>query len=64
MFNLFNHLIVILTLLKEMLQTGLSHGVAIIPNAPKQRFSDPVTGAHFEFEDMCVRLEKLKKKRF
>ena len=47
-----------------MLQTGLSHGVAIIPNAPKQRYSDPETGAHFEFEDMCTRLEKLKKKRF
>lgn len=46
-----------------MLQTGLSHGVAIIPNAPKQRFSDPATGAHFDFEDMCVRLEKLHKKR-
>ena len=47
-----------------MLQTGLSHGVAIIPNAPKQRFSCPVTGAHFEFEEMCRRLELLKKKRF
>ena len=47
-----------------MLQTGLSHGVAIVPNAPKQRFSDPATGAHFEFDDMCGRLEKLKKKRF
>ena len=47
-----------------MLQTGLSHGVAIIPNAPKQRYSDPDTGAHFEFEDMCTRLEKLQKKRF
>lgn len=42
----------------------MSHGVAIIPNAPKQRYSDPATGAHFEFEDMCMRLEKLKKKRF
>ena len=47
-----------------MLQTGLSHGVAIIPNAPKQRYSDPVTGAHFEFKDMCVRLDKILKKRF
>ena len=47
-----------------MLQTGLSHGVAIIPNAPKQRYSDPVTGAHFEFQDMCTRLEKQLKKRF
>mmetsp|Transcript_25433 Transcript_25433/g.31809 ORF Transcript_25433/g.31809 Transcript_25433/m.31809 type:complete len:99 (+) Transcript_25433:18-314(+) len=47
-----------------MLQTGLSHGVAIIPNAPKQRFNDPDTGAHFEFEDMCERLEKVLKKRF
>ena len=47
-----------------MLQTGLSHGVAIIPNAPKQRFTDPATGAHFQFEDMCDRLEKVLKKRF
>lgn len=47
-----------------MLQTGLSHGVAIIPNAPKQRYTDPATGAHFEFEDMCDRLEKLLKRRF
>jgi len=47
-----------------MLQTGLSHGVAVIPNAPKQRFTDPVTGAHFQFEDMCQRLEKVMKKRF
>lgn len=47
-----------------MLQTGLSHGVAIIPNAPKQRYTDPATGAHFQFEDMCMRLEKVHKKRF
>ena len=39
-----------------MLQTGLSHGVAIIPNAPKQRYTDPDTGAHFAFGDMCERL--------
>ena len=47
-----------------MLQTGLSHGVAIIPNAPKQRYTDPETGAHFRFEDMCNRLEVVLKKRF
>ena len=47
-----------------MLKTGLSHGVAIIPNAPKQRFNDPETGAHFEFSDMCKRLEALAKRRF
>ena len=47
-----------------MLKTGLSHGVAIIPNAPKQRFTDPETGAHFEFSDMCKRLEALAKRRF
>ena len=46
-----------------MLKTGLSHGVAIVPNAPKQRYSDPLTGAHFEFEDMCQRLESLRKRR-
>ena len=47
-----------------MLKTGLSHGVAIMPNAPKERFSDPVTGAHFEYLDMCARLERMAKKRF
>jgi len=47
-----------------MLQTGLSHGVAIIPNAPKQRYTDSATGAHFAFDDMCERLEKVMKKRF
>ena len=47
-----------------MLQTGLSHGVAIIPNAPKQRYTDPATGAHFAFDDMCERLEKVMKKQF
>ena len=46
-----------------MLQTGLSHGVAIIPNAPKERYSDPANGAHFKFEDMCTRLDKILKKR-
>ena len=46
-----------------MLQTGLSHGVAIIPAAPKERFSDPANGAHFEFADMCHRLEKIAKHR-
>ena len=47
-----------------MLKGGLSHGVAVVPNAPKQRYSDPDTGAHFEFGDMCKRLEKLSKARF
>ena len=44
-----------------MLKSGLSHGVAIIPNAPKQRYSDPETGAHFEFKDMCVRIDRIAK---
>ena len=47
-----------------MLKTGLSHGVAIMPNAPKERYSDPVTGAHFEYLDMCARLERMAKKRY
>ena len=47
-----------------MLQTGLSHGVAIMPNAPKERFSDPNNGAHFDFYDMCSRLEKMAKRRY
>ena len=47
-----------------MLKTGLSHGVAIMPNAPKERYSDPDTGAHFDHIDMCQRLERMAKKRF
>lgn len=47
-----------------MLKTGLSHGVAIMPNAPKERYSDPTTGAHFDYSDMCARLERMAKKRF
>ena len=46
-----------------MLQTGLSHGVAIMPNAPKERYSCPETGAHFEYFDMCARLERMRKRR-
>ena len=42
-----------------MLQTGLSHGVALVPSAPKTRYSDPDTGAHFDFADMCKRLGKM-----
>lgn len=47
-----------------MLKTGLSHGVAIMPSAPKQRYNCPETGAHFEFNDMCIRLEKIERLRF
>ena len=46
-----------------MLQTGLSHGVAIIPAPPKERYTDPNNGAHFEFSDMCRRLDKIFKQR-
>jgi len=42
---------------------GLSHGVAVIPNPPKQRFMCQITGAHFEFNDMCQRMELLLKER-
>lgn len=42
---------------------GLSHGVAVIPNPPKVRFTCPVTGAHFKFEDMCSRIEGLMRER-
>ena len=47
-----------------MLKFGLSHGVAVRPNTPKVRQFDPETGAHFEFQDMCVRLEEVLKERF
>lgn len=39
-----------------MLKTGLSHGVALVPNPPKERYYCPFTGAHFEFSDICEKL--------
>ena len=47
-----------------MLKSGLTHGVAVLPNDPKQRYTDPLTGAHFDFEDMCCRIDRIKKARF
>ena len=38
-----------------MLMSG-PNGIALIPNEPKDRYTDDVTGAHFEFMDMCKRL--------
>lgn len=46
-----------------MLKTGLSHGVAVIPNDPKQRYICPDTGAHFKFEEMCTKIEVMERKR-
>ena len=43
-----------------MLQIGLSHGVAVIPNPPKQCYTCERTGAHFRFDDLCARIERLK----
>jgi len=37
--------------------------VAIMPAAPKERYTDPENGAHFEFPDMCRRLDKIAKHR-
>ena len=34
--------------------------VALIPNNSKVRYNCPVTGAHFEFNYMCSRIEDLK----
>ena len=34
-----------------------------MPNAPKDRYSSPETGAHFEYFDMCARLERMRKRR-
>jgi hypothetical protein len=46
-----------------MLKTGLSHGIAIMPAAPKTRYTDPKTGAHFDFGDISERIEAMAKKR-
>lgn len=42
---------------------GLSHGVAVIPNPPKDRFTDTKTGAHFTFEYMSRKIDDLIKER-
>ena len=47
-----------------MFQKDLSQATALVPNAPKKfPFSDPENGAHFDFEDICYRLDKVLKKR-
>lgn len=46
-----------------MLKMGLSHGVAVIPNPPKVRYTCPLTGAHFKYEEICLRIEGLMQSR-
>ena len=47
----------------KMLAYDSNNGIALIPNPPKERYSCPVTGAHFEFRDVCMRIEKVMKQR-
>lgn len=42
-----------------MLKAGLSHGVAVVPEGPKERFIDPITGAHFKFNEICIKIEAM-----
>ena len=48
-----------------MLKSDLNDGAALGGNAPPKfpPFSDPQCGAHFDFEDMCFKLDKVKKRR-
>lgn len=46
-----------------MIKSGLSHGVALVPNPPKERYYCPVTGAHFEFLDICKKLDVIARRR-
>ena len=46
-----------------MIKSGLSHGVALVPNPPKERYYCPVTGAHFEWVDICKKLEVIARRR-
>ncbi|MBM3456491.1 MAG: hypothetical protein FJX80_15380 [Bacteroidetes bacterium] len=46
-----------------MLTFGKNNGVVLIPNPPKDRYIDEKTGAHFEFKEICIRLEKILKMR-
>ena len=38
--------------------------VALEPVPPKERYNCPTTGAHFEFLDVCARLDTLARKQF
>lgn len=46
-----------------MLKTGLSHGVAIVPGPPKEKYQCPYSGAHFSFDVMCDKIKLMEKKR-
>ena len=46
-----------------MLAYYQNHGVALIPNPPKERYSCPYTGAHFEYKEIYQKLEKIAKLR-
>jgi hypothetical protein len=35
-----------------MLAYDQNNGVALIPNPPKERYSCPYTGAHFEYKEI------------
>jgi len=38
-------------------------GIILGPTINKDRYICPVTGAHFEWRDMCVRIQKAEKQR-
>jgi hypothetical protein len=42
-----------------MIKGFTTDGVVLVPNNSKDRYNCPLTGAHFEFNYMCRRIEDL-----
>jgi hypothetical protein len=42
---------------------AFNQGIKLGPVINKDRYICPITGAHFEWRDMCVRIEKALKNR-
>lgn len=47
-----------------MLRQTAGGEIALEPNPPKDRYTCPTTGAHFNFKDIANRLEKVVKDRY
>ena len=48
---------------KNQLKDVFNKGIILGPTINKDRYICPVTGAHFEWRDMCKRIEAMAKER-
>ena len=46
---------------EDLVKDAFKKGVILGPQVNKDRYQCPVTGAHFEWKNMCKRIEILKK---